>query len=143
MTGRCSSCGKDEELLQGVCPDCIFKMAEQHSKISKADIERVKHEVELETAGLFPPETLRELLENAMDELVAGAPRDEVVGHLSNEIQRLGGLGVCRDLNRLAEGWKTMASQVSQGLTDTIQAIEEEVKRKVRVLSALPRKGSP
>jgi hypothetical protein len=143
MTGRCKSCGKDEELIEGVCTDCIFKMAEQHSKISKADIERVRREVELETAGLFPPETLRELLEGAIDEISAGAPRDEVLGHLSNEIQRLGGLGVCRELNRFAEGWRTMTSQVSQGLSDTIEAIEEEVKRKIRILSALPRRGSP
>lgn len=92
--GKCSRCKEDKaELIQGVCVDCIFALGSKIKSITRSDVERVKREVELETAGLFPPQTLLSLLEQYADALDSTEDRDLLTQHTANEIQRLGGLG--------------------------------------------------
>lgn len=140
MVGPCKECKSEGELLEGICIDCIFKLADPKAQVSKEDLRRVREEVEKETAGLLPPNILRSLLSDLIDPGVDDGPRERLLEHASNEIQRLAGLGMCREMMRLADGFRTMADQVSLGLQETAQSIEEDVRRKVRILSALPRR---
>lgn len=141
MVGPCSKCKQDADLLEGICIDCIFKLADPKAQVSKEDLRRIREEVEKETAGLLPPHILRSLLSELIHPDLDNDPhRERLLEHASNEIQRLAGLGMCREMMRLADGFRTMADQVSLGLQETAQSIEEDVRRKVRILSALTRR---
>lgn len=148
MTGPCRECALEAELIEGVCVECIFRMADQGSKISKEDLRRVRDEVEKETSGLIPPNILRSILKGAVDRIETNhrtgrlGQDEDILDHAVNEIQRLGGLGMCREMMRMAESFRSMAHEVGRGLEETAQTVEDEVRRKVRILSSLPR-GTP
>jgi hypothetical protein len=139
MVGPCKECHTDADLIDGICIDCIYRLAERGTQISKDDIRRVREEVEKETAGLIPPNMLRFILEAFQ----ASAGDEGAIEEASNEIQRLGGLGMCREMARMAENFRAMSGEIGRGLEETAQSIDEEVRRKVRILSSLPRKGKP
>jgi hypothetical protein len=94
--------------------------------MSEKQRRQIKTSLEQETSGLFPPETLRALIEQGYDRLASGEDFDAVIEDTANEIQRLGGLGMCREMLRIAEA-----------LGDLAREQEEEIQRKVRVLSKL------
>jgi len=145
MTGVCRECKVEGDLIEGICVECIFRMADPGGQVSKEDLRRVKDEVEKETSGLMPPNILRSILERALSRIEIDRSRqvrelvNQVVSQACSEIQRLGGLGMCREMMRMAEGFRSMAAEVGRGLEETAQSIEDEVRRKVRILSALPR----
>lgn len=93
---ECKSCHNPKEpgdLLGGMCVECIYSAASKMSSVTREDIERVKREVEAETAGLFPPEMLLGLLDDLIDAVGGGEDRDLALLRASSDIQRLGGLG--------------------------------------------------
>lgn len=90
----------------------------------------LKATIEQETSGLFPSETLRAVIEQGYDRLASGEDFDLVIEDTANEIQRLGGLGMCREMLR-----------VTEALGDMAREQEEEVRKKVRALSKLTRPG--
>lgn len=141
MTGPCRECRVDADLIEGICIDCIYRLADRGSKISKEDIQKIRDEVQKETAGLIPHNILRSILEAALAAQDAGSPEEEIVEEAANEIQRLGGLGMCREMAKIAEGFRSMSADVTRGLEETALSIDEEVRRKVRILSNLPRKA--
>ncbi len=101
----------------------------------------MKREVELETAGLFPPETLRAVIRGFADAVEAGnVDRDLLEEKMANEIQRLGGLGMCREMNKHSDALREVASKVKEGIDELVVKLEEEIRRKVRILSDLPRR---
>jgi hypothetical protein len=133
---KCKRCGEPAEpkdLLEGFCAACIFAMAEERHPITKADVARIKAGVELETAGLFPPETLLWLLDDMVSRIEDGDDRALAVQHTANEIMRLGGLGECRDVGKIADSYEKMAGLMQEAATE----MWEEIRRKVRILSSL------
>lgn len=93
---ECRSCRKPKEagdLLEGMCVECIYSAASKMRSVTREDVERAKREVEAETAGLFPPETLLGLLGDLVDAVEAGEDRDVALLRSSSDVQRLGGLG--------------------------------------------------
>ena len=88
----------------------------------------LKATIEQETAGLFPSEALRGVIERGYDRLASGEDFDLVIEDTANEVQRLGGLGMCREMLR-----------VTEALGDMAREQEEEVRKKIRSLSRLSR----
>lgn len=138
---KCAKCqclvadGKD---LFGYCQACIFAMGESQKHLTREDRNRLKAYVDQETAGLIPAEALKLILEEAYDKLSkATDPFDIVIDDTANEIQRLAGLGMCRHILQVIEGLE----KASSSLGDLAREQSEEIKRKVRVLSNLPRGG--
>lgn len=122
----CKKCRKDpdEGLLEGLCSDCIFEMGSNLKQLSKEDLKRARAAVEAETTGLFSPEILGGILENLLESVENGEDREMALVHAANEIQRLGGLGMCREMLRISEAIERMAYD-----------IQEETRRKIRILS--------
>lgn len=142
---KCRECGKEppEGLIPGagICGPCVFKLGSKTRKITRDDLERAKREVELETAGLFPPEMLLAIVRSFADAVEAKeVSREDLERRMCNELQRLGGLGMCREMNKQAGAFREMASKVNEGIDTLVVGLEEEVKRKIRILSDLGRR---
>lgn len=125
--GTCKKCSKNfprGEMIEGVCVDCIFELGKKIPTISKEDVERARRAVEAETAGLINPLLLEGILEDFADQLEEGTDRHIALIHASSEIQRLGGLGMCRELMK-----------ISDALEKNAHDMQDEVRHKIRVLS--------
>jgi hypothetical protein len=143
---KCRECGEEppEGLIPGarICGTCVFALTRKPKSITRSDLERVKREVELETAGLFPPETLLALVRGFAAAVAAGeVDREDLDRQMCNELQRLGGLGMCREMNKFAGTLRDVAAKVTEGVDELVVKVEEEIRRKVRILSDLPKKG--
>lgn len=93
-------------------------------QLSAADKLALKSAVETETAGLFSPDVLKDVLEQGYDRLNKGEAFDQVLEETAMEIQRLGGIGMCREMLR-----------VTDALGELARGQEEEIRRKVRALT--------
>lgn len=128
---KCKKCDlpyPDSELLEGFCQECIFTMAGTGRQVTHEQIHKVKELVEAETAGLFPGGLLMDVLDDLADRLTDGEDREDCIIRASNEIQRMGGLGICREMRKMAETMEQLSQQMY-----------EEIQKKVRVLSNLKR----
>jgi len=131
---KCKKCGAEppDGLIEGICADCIFKAADKLRTLSKADIEYIKREkatIEAETSGLFlAPGLLKGVLEDLLDSVEDGEDRDVSVMKAQNEIQRLGGIGMCREMIKMSEA-----------LVKFSLSVEEDARRRLGVLSKLGR----
>ena len=126
---KCEKCGAEfepKDLLSGFCTDCIFKMATERRAITKDDIKKAKMLVEAETAGLIAPDLLDGILDSLMDAVLEGEDRDDVRTRARVEIQRLAGLGCCREMLK-----------TSEALSETSRQIEEEIRRKIAALARM------
>lgn len=133
----CKKCAKPfgaQDLLEGVCVDCIFEMGSGLKTLSKTDLEALRREkaaVEAETAGLFlSAGLLRGVLDDMLDGVEGGDDREACVTRAANDIQRLGGIGMCREMIRMSEA-----------LGDFARGMEEEARRRMGALSKLGRAG--
>lgn len=135
MTARaCKFCdgpleGRHE--VDGVCMECVVRTgsALRRSKpLTKEQLKILRDAIEHETGGLFPPATLRTIIEAGLDRVAGGDPRETVVEELACEIQRMGGLGMCREMLKVADA-----------LADVARDQEDEIRDKVRRLSKLGR----
>lgn len=131
---KCTSCGEPiqfDKSIEGVCIPCILKQGEAlrpAGPMSDRQRRELKATIEQETAGLFPSEALRGVIERGYDRLASGEDFDLVIEDTANEVQRLGGLGMCREMLR-----------VTEALGDMAREQEEEVRKKIRSLSRLSR----
>lgn len=135
MAIQCSGCNADLELgdaldhLDGgkFCKDCFFAKAGKVRTLTKEQLDMLRREVEGETAGLLPQETLLEMIEAGYDRLVTGkGVFDHEVTQLSVEIQRLAGLAVSRKVLEFIEV-----------LGKVTEEQREEVMRVIRKLGKL------
>ncbi len=110
-----------------LCGSCFVDRAGTPKKIKKEDLDRLKREVEGETAGLLPQETLLQIIEEGYDRLVkeSGSFDDEVT-RMAIEVQRLSGLAVAK---------KVM--EVLGALGKLVEEQEEEVRRVLRKLGRM------
>lgn len=129
---KCKKCGAEppDGLLEGICADCIFKAAEKLGSLTKADIERVRREkatIEAETKGLFlSPGLLRGVLDDLLEAVEGGEDRELCLTKATNAVQKLGGIGMCREMIRMTEA-----------LGDFALKLEEEARRRLKTLSKL------
>lgn len=141
----CKECGRPfprTELLEGICTECIFGLASKQTSVTREKIRETARAVERETSGLIPPEALRALIEGAIERAQAGEQTDLVVEFVAMKIQCLAGLRMCGEMQKMAEGFREMSARVKDGLEEAAVGIEEEVRRKVRVLTNLGRGDS-
>lgn len=94
--------------------------------LSKEDVERLRNTVEAETAGLLSTELLKGILEEMYDRLLGAEHFDDVIDHAALQIQRLAGLGMAREMLKVTDALSSLASEQ-----------EEEIRRRIRKLSAL------
>jgi hypothetical protein len=132
---RCGAAAAQEALIEGLCAPCVFSLADSQSSSTREEIRRKAEVVRAETAGLFPEEGLRSILEGLWDAAEAGADREVEVVRTMLEIQRAGGLGASRDMMAVAEGFRELSGKLKTALEDFAEAMEEEVRRKIRLLS--------
>lgn len=131
---KCSECGEEVDQaksfdLAGVrfCSTCFIEKASQPKELKREDLDRLKREVQGETAGILPQQTLLDMIEGGYDRIMqGGASFDEQVERLAVEIQRLTGLAVAR---------KTM--EILDALAHMVSEQEEEVRRVIRKLGKL------
>jgi hypothetical protein len=133
---RCKAASAPEALIEGLCGACVFALVEQgRGSVSNEEIRRRAQVVRVETAGLFSEEALLSILGRLWDSAEAGADREEELERAALEIQRYGGLGASRDMMGVAEGFRELSSKVKTAIEDYALTIEEEVRRKIRILS--------
>jgi len=137
---RCGAAASPETLLEGFCAACVFALAESHNSSTRQEIRRRAEAVKAETAGLFPQEELRAIVDRLWDAAEAGADRDLEVERTMLEIQRRGGLGACRDMMVVAEGFRDLSGKIKAVIEEYAETIEEEVRRKIRILSQAGRR---
>lgn len=117
--------------VDGVCMECVVRTGSalrRAKPLTKDQLKILRDAIEHETGGLFPPATLRAIIEAALDRAADGDPRETVVEELACEIQRMGGLGMCREMLK-----------VSDALSEVAQGQEDEIRDRVRRLSKLGR----
>ncbi len=125
---KCSTCGNPIEhgnSIGGVCVPCVFEQSTKRRALDPKDRDRLKREVEAETAGFMPTSVL-------VDTILLWARThgiqvtEDQARHLSNEFQRYAGLSVCREVLGVIKA-------ASKGFEEQ----EEEVRRKIKKLAAL------
>jgi hypothetical protein len=117
-----------ERSIGGVCLDCISRTAKVTTGLTPEQRRLARASIQAETSGLFPLETLKSVLEDGYDRLAGGEPFDTVIEDLACEVQRLGGLGMCREMLK-----------VTEALGDLAHEQEEEIRRKIRSLANVGR----
>lgn len=110
------------------CAACFMKMAAARKAPTGEDLKRLKALVKEELAGLLPRDAIKGLIEEGYSRLVQGVDFDEEVGRLMNEIERMAGLALCRQM-----------LEALGALSKTIEDEIEEVRAKMRRLAALTR----
>jgi len=124
---KCGFCGTEVDPAKafgGACHACVTK-GERIGHLTDEQKKNLRRAVEAETSGLFSPDLLHDVLEGMYDKIMEGSePFDSVIRDTANEIQRLGGLGMCREMLRIASA-----------LGELERDISEEIRRKARVLS--------
>lgn len=127
---NCKKCKKPvdvSETIEGFCGQCILVMGSGMRTLSKDDLKRLKSAVNEETAGLMSMEVMKQVLEEMYDRLSAGKEEvDDIITHTAIQIQRLAGLGMCREMLKF-----------SQALGKLALDQEEEVRIKMKKLSEL------
>jgi hypothetical protein len=131
---KCSECSEEVDQaksfdLAGMrfCGPCFIDRAGQPRELKQEDLDRLKREVQGETAGILPQQTLLDMIEGGYDRIMqGGASFDGEVERLAVEIQRLTGLAVAR---------KTM--EILDALSRMVAEQEEEVRRMIRKLGKL------
>jgi hypothetical protein len=139
---RCAAAAAREALIEGLCAQCVFALVDNQVSSTREEIRQKAEIVRAETAGLFPEEGLRSIIEQLWDAAEAGADREVEVVRTMLEIQRAGGLGASRDMMAVAEGFRELAGKLKAGLDDFAEAMEEEVRRKIRLLSKAGNRGT-
>lgn len=135
MGVKCSECAEEVDHakafdLAGMrfCGTCFIERASQSRELKREDLDRLKREVQGETAGILPQQTLLDMIEGGYDRIMqGGASFDEEIERLAVEIQRLTGLAVAR---------KTM--EILDALGKMVAEQEEEVRR---VMNPTPKGG--
>lgn len=129
----CSVCGNP--ILEGrgfdfdgrlFCASCFCKKAEEHRQLEGKDKKRLSRAVKEEMAGILPREALKELLEDGCHDLIQEADTDPILNRMVNEIERMCGLAMCREI-----------LNVIQGLQGEMGEQEEEIRKKIRKLAEL------
>jgi hypothetical protein len=113
-----------------MCSPCFIAKAQKRKRISPQDIERVKKaylDVKAETYGLLPRGVLLEIIETGYDRLVKGEGKfDEEVEYLVNEIERLAGLSICKEMLKVLDAMDGVFGEQ-----------REEIRRKLKKLASL------
>jgi hypothetical protein len=102
----CSKCGnpivdKRGFEMEGVwyCSECFVEKAQSRKTISKKDLERVRKAAKEEFGGLLPRQALRDLVQEAFENsLKREMDTEAVLSTLVNDIERMAGLSLCREL---------------------------------------------
>lgn len=131
---KCGECSEEVDQAKTfdlggtkLCGTCFIDRASQSRELKREDLDRLKREVQGETAGILPQQTLLDMIEGGYDRIMqGGASFDEEIERLAVEIQRLTGLAVAR---------KTM--EILDALSRMVSEQEEEVRRVIRKLGKL------
>lgn len=123
---RCKKPFTTKDLLEGLCVDCIFEVSKGLRTLSREDVRKAKAAVEAETAGLVPSAFLGQVLSDLLSDVENGEDPELARVKAENAVQRLAGIGMCREMIRLAES-----------LSELAREIEEEARCKLRTLSNL------
>lgn len=135
---KCHQCSAEVERekafeIEGsgaLCASCFVEKAQKKRSLTGEDRRRLKAAVKEEMASVIPRETLRQLIEEGYERLLRGdADFDEEVGRLTNEIERLTGLAMCKEM-----------LVVIRSIGDVFGEQEEEIRRKMRRLGDLTRR---
>lgn len=133
--GKCRGCGTPLDREKGfesgpgelLCVGCFVKRAEGRKPLSGEDRKRLKEAVKEEMDGLLPRDALCEAVEEGYGRLVEGEGEfDEEVGRMVNEVERLAGLSMCREMLGIV-----------RGLQDVLVEQEDEIRQKMRRLAEL------
>lgn len=113
-----------------LCASCFVDRAQKRKALSGEDRRRLKAAVKEEMASLLPRDVLRGLIEEGYERLLKGEGEfDDEVGRLTNEIERLAGLAMCKEM-----------LQVIRTIGDAFGEQEEEIRGKMRRLAELARR---
>lgn len=130
----CAKCGEPVLNQQGFeiggvwyCSICFVEKAQNRKGLSKDQLNQLRKEVNNELFGLLPRDALRNLIEDAFSKsLEKDIDSDAVIMALVNDIERMAGLALCRELLGIV---KSMEHEM--GLQRT------EVENKIRRISQL------
>lgn len=128
---RCASCKGDLDAKDkwpgDLCRECFFSLQSQVRDYTEEEYKRLRNAVQAETSGLLPQQTLLDIIERGFDRLTQGQGTfDREVGAIANEVQRLAGLFMCRQMLEFLQGLEALCAEQ-----------EEEIRAKVRRLSSL------
>lgn len=132
-TRTCSSCR--EPVLEGqgfelegrlLCPKCFCDRAQERRTLTKDDRNRLRRAVKEEMSGILPRQALRDLLEDGCHELIQDADSEPVLNRMVNDIERMCGLALCREL-----------LDVIRGIRSGVEEHEEEIRKKIRKLAEI------
>ncbi len=136
---KCAQCSSEVERSQSfeiegervLCSSCFVERAQKRRSLTGEDRRRLKAAVKEEMASLLPRETLRQIVEDGYERLLKGeGDFDEEVGRLTNEIERMVGLAMCKEM-----------LNVIHTVGEVFGEQEEEIRRKMRRLADLNRRG--
>ena len=136
---KCAQCSKEgsrEETFEieggrSLCASCFVERAQKKRSLTGEDRKRLKAAVKEEMASVLPREALHQLIEEGYERLLKGdGDFEEEVGRLTNEIERMAGLAMCKEM-----------LEVIRSIGDVFGEQEEEIRRKMRRLADLTRRG--
>lgn len=135
---KCKSCAAEVERKEAfevegggaLCAGCFIARAQEQRALTGEDRRRLKAAVKEELGTVLPREALRQLIEDGYERLLKGeGDFDDEVGRLTNEIERLAGLAMCKEM-----------LDVIRTVGDTFSEHEEEIRGKMRRLANLSRR---
>jgi pantoate kinase len=135
---KCRSCSaevdrKESFEIEGggsLCASCFIARAQTQRALTGEDRRRLKAAVKEEMGSVLPRETLRQLIEEGYERLLKGeGDFDDEVGRLANEIERIAGLAMCKEM-----------LDVIRTVGDTFSEHEEEIRSKMRRLANVSRR---
>jgi len=126
----CAGCSEETErdkafeMGEGrlLCPKCFVERAQSKKSLTGEDRRRLKEAVKQELAGLLPRDRIRDILEECYTNILKGSDLDEEVGRATNEIERVAGLALCKELLSMLGG-------ISKALEDEDAEVREKIRR--------------
>lgn len=125
---RCTDCQKEvspDDAIAGNCRDCFFAKVGTIKSVSKERWADAKRTIEAETAGLVPAAGLRQIFEAFYEAVAAGAQLDRAIDDHALMVQRLAGLGACREMLKFSDTLGTLAGEWEGFIRDKISKLSK------------------
>jgi hypothetical protein len=125
---RCSDCQRKvdpSEAIAGNCRDCFFAKVGTIKDVPKERWAEAKRTIEAETAGLVPASGLRQIFEAFYEAVAGGAQLDRAIDEHALMVQRLAGLGACREMLKFSDTLGTLATEWEGFIRDKISKLSK------------------
>jgi len=125
---RCADCKKEvvpDDAIAGNCRDCFFAKVGTIKDVPKERWAEARRTIEAETSGLVSASGLRQIFEAFYEAVAGGAQLDQAIDEHALMVQRLVGLGACREMLEFSDTLGALAQEWEGHIRDKISKLSK------------------